>query len=572
MPSSPTPSPRAGGPSRTQSPCPVRTPPSPSAVWQLPRPQQPQGHRRIVSTGSIPHSQDPFADTPDHAAEPPPLSRAPVSYPVLPTRSDYTSLATTSSPGVAEFISARSTPFLGRTAHRHNSNTSTPAANPTPTRAPQRLQARRMPTPRRTKSKKSLATGGSSSPEKWTSFIVDDEITRFIRSRLPERERAETGVGENYIFEAELELPTSPSPSPPSSPAAAAASSSTPTTSTSTFTSISAPPPSPFIKAESEDHPAGLTNISSSSSRAETKTRMRLLKIGVTEKTRHTRMAQISRACHLELSLNPVRPRAAAAAAATTGSAGPAVQQPPPHFRAAAVAETDYSSSEPGSRMMGPTTAEEETQPVRLFRRVEKLVHAELRAYQYKFPCGGCKREHQEYFEVDPELAAAVQRRWCAWVAQEPYDKHGNLYPFWEMRLRQRRRPFSPEGQTPGEIATASVGNGDDDEGAERDKARRLERQRRWERRWDEFAHPHWFEWVWYDCGVVAEKFWRLRWQFGAFAQSLALVWVCYPSSRAFVCSVCVTLGIIVELEFQERLYSLGRLCGVRDWLLAHLS
>jgi hypothetical protein len=57
--------------------------------------------------------------------------------------------------------------------------------------------------------------------------------------------------------------------------------------------------------------------------------------------------------------------------------------------------------------------------------RVEALVHLELyhhRRIEHK--CPGCDKLHLEWFEVSKDIAIGVVRKWSAWMATLPYEKH----------------------------------------------------------------------------------------------------------------------------------------------------
>jgi hypothetical protein len=59
-------------------------------------------------------------------------------------------------------------------------------------------------------------------------------------------------------------------------------------------------------------------------------------------------------------------------------------------------------------------------------KRVEMLVHAELRDVRYKeVGCKGpkCGRTHKEWFEVDVEHAKKVVGKWSDWVIGKPYEE-----------------------------------------------------------------------------------------------------------------------------------------------------
>ncbi|OGE57683.1 hypothetical protein PENARI_c001G08586 [Penicillium arizonense] len=66
-----------------------------------------------------------------------------------------------------------------------------------------------------------------------------------------------------------------------------------------------------------------------------------------------------------------------------------------------------------------------DVQQVPHISRVEALVHLELyhhRRIEHK--CPGCDKLHLEWFEVSKDIAIGVVRKWSAWMATLPYEKH----------------------------------------------------------------------------------------------------------------------------------------------------
>lgn len=62
-----------------------------------------------------------------------------------------------------------------------------------------------------------------------------------------------------------------------------------------------------------------------------------------------------------------------------------------------------------------------EKRPIPHYKRLERIVHSELKEYGLKQICnGGCT--HCEWFEADEDHVIAVARKWCKWMRQEPYD------------------------------------------------------------------------------------------------------------------------------------------------------
>ncbi|CAI6069958.1 unnamed protein product [Clonostachys chloroleuca] len=74
--------------------------------------------------------------------------------------------------------------------------------------------------------------------------------------------------------------------------------------------------------------------------------------------------------------------------------------------------------------------------PIQHYKRIEKLIKAELRMTRHEFLCAGCKENHTEYHTTSLNHAIDVTERWIYFCEMEPWDKTGCLHPFWEQRLR----------------------------------------------------------------------------------------------------------------------------------------
>jgi hypothetical protein len=62
---------------------------------------------------------------------------------------------------------------------------------------------------------------------------------------------------------------------------------------------------------------------------------------------------------------------------------------------------------------------------VRNVRRLEQLVHAELKDYRRKqLNCAGCGKNHKEWFDIDVRFAQQVARKWTNWLAAEERYEH----------------------------------------------------------------------------------------------------------------------------------------------------
>ncbi|KAL2819708.1 hypothetical protein BJX63DRAFT_445304 [Aspergillus granulosus] len=74
--------------------------------------------------------------------------------------------------------------------------------------------------------------------------------------------------------------------------------------------------------------------------------------------------------------------------------------------------------------------------PIRQYKRLEKLAQAELINMSYDPNCVCSVKQHQ-YFWGREQTASELLEFWSKWLGKHsPYDKDGNLLPFWEHRLR----------------------------------------------------------------------------------------------------------------------------------------
>jgi hypothetical protein len=56
-------------------------------------------------------------------------------------------------------------------------------------------------------------------------------------------------------------------------------------------------------------------------------------------------------------------------------------------------------------------------------RRVESLVHTELKDHRRTEVCPGCGKTHKEWFEVEAEFAAQVIEKYQLWATTQPYER-----------------------------------------------------------------------------------------------------------------------------------------------------
>ncbi|KAL2855980.1 hypothetical protein BJY01DRAFT_231409 [Aspergillus pseudoustus] len=74
--------------------------------------------------------------------------------------------------------------------------------------------------------------------------------------------------------------------------------------------------------------------------------------------------------------------------------------------------------------------------PIKQYKRLEKLAQAELINMSYDPNCV-CSIQRRQYFWGREQTAMEILEFWSKWLGKHsPYDKDGNLLPFWEHRLR----------------------------------------------------------------------------------------------------------------------------------------
>lgn len=56
-------------------------------------------------------------------------------------------------------------------------------------------------------------------------------------------------------------------------------------------------------------------------------------------------------------------------------------------------------------------------------RRVERLVHTELKLCNVRISCHGCQTQHIEWFEISSADAVNVVKKWSRWMAGKPYEE-----------------------------------------------------------------------------------------------------------------------------------------------------
>ncbi|RDL36005.1 uncharacterized protein BP5553_06617 [Venustampulla echinocandica] len=82
-----------------------------------------------------------------------------------------------------------------------------------------------------------------------------------------------------------------------------------------------------------------------------------------------------------------------------------------------------------------------EDRPLKLYWKIERLVHAELRNFNQILKCTKCRgkkgseTEHTEWFAVTEEVALRTVQRWRRFIQQEPYGDNGILKEFWSWKI-----------------------------------------------------------------------------------------------------------------------------------------
>jgi hypothetical protein len=82
------------------------------------------------------------------------------------------------------------------------------------------------------------------------------------------------------------------------------------------------------------------------------------------------------------------------------------------------------------------------------YRKLEKLVHAELYNFRYKRPGKTLSPAGTtEWFLVDTQEAIRVLHRWREFLRQDPYDESGQLKKEWKARLKGFDNALYPIGE-----------------------------------------------------------------------------------------------------------------------------
>ncbi|KAI1357066.1 hypothetical protein F5Y01DRAFT_266688 [Xylaria sp. FL0043] len=126
--------------------------------------------------------------------------------------------------------------------------------------------------------------------------------------------------------------------------------------------------------------------------------------------------------------------------------------------------------------------------PIVLFHKAEKLAQAHFVDRKSSFTCV-CGTAHGEYFDIDAATAQSAIQFWRAFCQSDPYDAKGELRPFWEHRLQQRKSRRYWNSRTTEDPSDL--------------ESRRL--------RWEAFANPTQYEKLWFEASRVASQAWPWR-------------------------------------------------------------
>jgi hypothetical protein len=72
-------------------------------------------------------------------------------------------------------------------------------------------------------------------------------------------------------------------------------------------------------------------------------------------------------------------------------------------------------------------------------QKAEWLAQGDLWHLCRPHKCSSCRRKHQEWHEVDEEMAIRTVKRWVRFMQEGPYSSEGKLRPIWQYILDKRR-------------------------------------------------------------------------------------------------------------------------------------
>ncbi|KAI1274382.1 hypothetical protein F5Y07DRAFT_373572 [Xylaria sp. FL0933] len=163
--------------------------------------------------------------------------------------------------------------------------------------------------------------------------------------------------------------------------------------------------------------------------------------------------------------------------------------------------------------------------PIVLFHKAEKLAQAHFVDRKSSFTCV-CRTAHGEYFDIDAATAQSAIQFWRAFCESDPYDAKGNLRPFWEHRLQQRKSWRYWNSRTTKDPTDL--------------ESRRL--------RWEAFANPTQYEKFWFEASRVASQAWPWRKEIIIGLQAVVIdIFVCPPSYISGIWVVLLAICLLRE-------------------------
>jgi hypothetical protein len=113
----------------------------------------------------------------------------------------------------------------------------------------------------------------------------------------------------------------------------------------------------------------------------------------------------------------------------------------PPNFGAVKIGHTndlarrlaEWNRNCKVTHMYHPASQRGELSQIPHVRRIEQLIHIELKNSRCQRYCKSCDTHHQEWFHVAETLVTQVFRKWYDWIVQRPYTLNARTGK-WELR------------------------------------------------------------------------------------------------------------------------------------------
>ena len=80
---------------------------------------------------------------------------------------------------------------------------------------------------------------------------------------------------------------------------------------------------------------------------------------------------------------------------------------------------------------------------VTCYKRLERIIFADLWNERQIFPCDCRSKTHVEWFKMSKEDALSRVKLWQDWMCRKPYNSLGVLRPKWERRIQKLQRDSS---------------------------------------------------------------------------------------------------------------------------------